>query len=549
MSSEEFDVVNDEMLRKLFEINPDAGTRFGMHDPYDGMLPHGGLRRLEDTAGLLTTWLRKAERIAGSGGLDDDQEISLEVLRMSEALQRFAVEDYPQWQMFPEATEVPGTSLFLMMIRRYGTPEQRASWTSARVCEIPRYLQEFRDRFRPGKAVRHWTAMATEAAKGFPEFLDVIERYWRGKASQRTASEISKNVARAKEEMRDHLEWLRSLEDHATPDFAMGRESLAKLLRIRGFDMTFEEMLSFGERSLRELKAERDRVAAEIAPGKGSEAALEVMRADSPATFDEAITEVSKEIERAKWFIKDNDVATVDYEATLHILETPSFMTSMVPTAALEMAAPFEEHQQGVLMLTRVSGDELRNLYCRSAIVNTAVHEVYPGHFHQGVVSNKKPWMHQLSLMLIEPDTMVPSWETQEGWGMYCEKMMIDRGFRSTPADRYAMLDYAIWRACRIVFDIGFATGDASLEEMVQMFMKETNSSRETTEAELFGFSRTPGYALSYLTGRQMVFDLKADLVRELGGSFDEKRFHDLMAESGNLPFHLARRAVAAGMR
>jgi uncharacterized protein (DUF885 family) len=44
-----------------------------------------------------------------------------------------------------------------------------------------------------------------------------------------------------------------------------------------------------------------------------------------------------------------------------------------------------------------------------------------------------------------------------------------------------------------------------------------------------------------------MVLDLKRNLVTELGGRFDERRFHDLMAESGNLPFHLAKRAVRRG--
>jgi uncharacterized protein (DUF885 family) len=80
------------------------------------------------------------------------------------------------------------------------------------------------------------------------------------------------------------------------------------------------------------------------------------------------------------------------------------------------------------------------------------------------------------------------------------------------------------------------------------MFMRETGSPRDVVSSEVLGFSRTPGYGLSYLTGRQMVFGLKEDLMTEMGGAFVEKRFHDLMAENGNLPFHLARRAVRHGL-
>ncbi|MGD9963337.1 MAG: DUF885 family protein, partial [Thermoplasmata archaeon] len=151
-------------------------------------------------------------------------------------------------------------------------------------------------------------------------------------------------------------------------------------------------------------------------------------------------------------------------------------------------------------------------------------------------------------LMLIGPDTMIPSWETQEGWGMYCEKMMLDKGFKSSLADWHAMLDFAIWRACRIIYDVQLARGETSPDMAVRQFMKETNSSMKVASDDVLGFAKTPGYGLSYLTGRQMVFDLKADLVRELGGSFNEKRFHDLLATNGNLPFHLARDAVMRGL-
>ncbi len=548
MGSEGFDALNEGKLRELFRINPDVATRFGMHDPYDGMLPHGGVRRLEDTAALLTSWLREAEKVAGAEELDADQRISLEVLRMGEALQRFSIEDYPLWQHFPEATEVPGGALLLMLIRDYATPDDKVTWMASRIGEIPRYLEQYEARFRPGRPAKAWTSMAVGSAEHMPEFLTFIEGHFGPEVPDRLRADLSKSVARARESLQDHLEWLRNLEERAEPGFAMGPENLTKLLRIRGFAMGPDEVLAFGEASLKRLKAERDLVSAKMAPGRPVEAAATLMRADAPADFDLAFEETRREVERARRFVIDNDIASTDYEATLHIVRTPEFMEKAIPTAALEMAAPFEERQQGILMLTRATGEALGDLYSRASIANLAVHEAYPGHFHQGVVSNGKPWMHQLSLMLIEPDTMVPSWETQEGWGMYCEKMMLDRGFRTTLADHHAMLDYAIWRACRIIYDINLARGDATVEEMVRMFMRETGSPRDVAQDEVLGFSRTPGYGLSYLTGRQMVFDLKADLVRTLGGGFVEKRFHDLMAENGNLPFHLAERAVRAGM-
>lgn len=547
MSSGEFDSLNDEMVRELFRVNPDAGTRFGMHDPYDGLLPHGGFKRLEGTADLMTSWLRRAEKVAASEALDEDQRTSLEVLRMSEALQRFAIDDYPQWRMYPEAAEVPGGVLVLMLIRDYATPEKKVTWMSSRIAEIPRYFEEFRTRFNPGKPVKHWTRTSIESAEDLPVFLEFLDGRFKDEVPARLAADLSKNIARAREAVKEHIDWLVNLEEHAVPEFAMGPDNLTKLLKIRGLALAPDQVLAFGEASLKSLRAERAEVETRMAPGRGPEAAITLMKDDAPATFDDAFAEIILEAERARRFVIENDIATADYDSKLHIVETPSFMASAIPTAALEMAAPFEERQQGILMLTRASGDALRDIYSRASISNLVIHEAYPGHFHQGVASNKKPWMHQLSLMLIEPDTMIPSWETQEGWGMYCEKMMLDRGFKSSLADQHAMLDFAIWRACRIVYDVKLARGEISLEEAIRLFMKETNSSRKVAQDDVFGFAKTPGYGLSYLTGRQMVLDLKASLVKTLGGGFNEKRFHDLLATNGNLPFHLARKAVMRG--
>jgi hypothetical protein len=547
MGSEEFGALNDAMVREMFRLNPDAGTRFGMHDPYDGMLPHGGPRRLEQTAELFTEWLRRAERVASSEEFDQDETISVEVLRMTEAIMRFARDDFPLWEMYPEATEVPGGALLLMLARNYSTPEKKAEWTASRVGEIPRYLEEFRARFRPGRPAKEWAEMSVKAAKDFPRFLEFLGTHYGRDAPERIRADLSKNIARATEALKEHEEWIANLKEHAAPGFAMGPERLDKLLRLRGYRQTADQVLAFGEASLAQLKAERDRVRSEMAPGRPPEEAVETIRADSPSDFDKAFAEAKAEVERAKRFVIDNDIATLDYDAELHVLETPDFMSSSITSAALEMAAPFDQRQQGILMLTRVTGEALRDQYSRASMGNLAVHEAFPGHFHQGVMSNRKPWMHQLSLIPIEPDTIVPSWETQEGWGMYCERMMLDRGFRTSLADAHAMLDYAIWRACRIIYDVKLARGEATLGEMVRMFRRETGSPQNVVRGEVLGFSRMPGYGLSYLTGRQMVFDLKRDLLKELGGAFSEKRFHDLMSLNGNLPFHLASGAVRNG--
>jgi uncharacterized protein (DUF885 family) len=81
------------------------------------------------------------------------------------------------------------------------------------------------------------------------------------------------------------------------------------------------------------------------------------------------------------------------------------------------------------------------------------------------------------------------------------------------------------------------------------MVTKEASTPYDAALSDVMGFSRAPGYAVSYLVGRYLVFELKREFQNELGPEFDEKKFHDLLAENGNLPFYLARKAVRLGLR
>ncbi len=548
MSSQEFDDLNKKMLPRFFSVNPDAATLFGMHDPYDGMLPHGGVKRIKDTLSLFREWERSASETAKEGALSEDQEISLEILGMCKRLIRFALNDYPEWKMFPEACEMPGVILFLMLSREYAPYEQRAAWLSSRIGQMPRFLKEFRTRYRPGKPVRPWTRHALSTCRGFPDFLTFIEKHSEKRISKNLAGELSRNVAAANDALAEHLTWLEGLMERATDDFAMGRKNLEKLLKIRGFTLTQDEILDLANAGLEEMRAERDQAARRISPDDPSKA-IRTIRDDCAETFALALDETRREMARAKRWIVDHGVCTIDYEGDVLVKETPPFLRTGVTTAALLMPAVFDQGSPGIYLITQPEAVEDMKQECnRSAIVNTTVHEAYPGHYHQGAMSFKKPWMHQLHHMTMTTDTMVCAYETMEGWAHYCEKMMFEKGYAANDKSYYVMLDYAIWRACRAIHDVRLCRGDAKVDEMVEFFMKETDSSKETAEGDVIGFSRTPAYALSYFTGRHLVLKLKKDLEMELGSRFDERSFHDLLAMNGNLPFHMAERVVRKGM-
>lgn len=548
MTSRTFEELNERMLKRIFEVNPHLATQFGKHDPYDFHLPDGSEKRLTDTMEILDEWFAEASSIASNETLSFDERISFEVLRMACDAHRFVIEDYPLWQMSPDALEIPGYVFLVMISRDYGPFEKRMEAVTSRIEEMPRYLRQFRTRFEGGsQPVRLWTESAISSCTGFPGFLGSLIRSSEGKLRDDAMIRLRRAVERALEENAVHLNWLKDLLASARSDFHMGREKFLKLLKARGISYTPEEMLHLANRYLAEMKADKLRIAKGMSKAGTLDAAYEIVRDNTARDFDEVLTETQKVVDNAKEFVKEHGLATIDPEAVLKIIETPDFMKDMVTTAATDMPAPFEEVPVGLYIQTRPKTDEeLKGVWNHAMIVNTAVHEAYPGHFHQGVLSNKKPWMHQLLEILMTSDTIVTAYETQEGWAHYCERMMYDQGFERNDDTALIMLDGGIWRAVRVIYDIKLAYGEATVAEMAELLEREANTPLSTAESDVSNFTRAPGYSLSYLMGRHMVFELKKELEVELGRDFDLRKFHDALASYGNLPFTLARKAVRA---
>ncbi len=543
MNTETLEQVHERMLKEFLRINPGVGTAIGLHDPYDRLLPHGGKKRLDDTLALLEGWSATARRQAASQELSGEDSLHLDVLSMSTDILRFATDDYPLWKMLPDCLEDIGGLLFLTASRAYAPLETRARSITCRLRLIPDHLKQFRTRFDPGEPVRLWTGMAIESCDNFPGLLGFVKDTFKDCDSE--YRDVADAVQALEPSVAEHRKWLEQLLDRSSEDFSMGRDRFAKLLEIRKIEMSVDEILALGKDRLEELKQERVRLADRIAPGKGVEEAIRISCGTAPKTFEQALERTREEMESAKEFIIKNDIATIDPEAELRVVETPAFLAPMLPYAALSMASKFDPVQKGEYLVTRPKdSNDLGSHLNEGTIINTSVHEAYPGHFHQGVRSNRKHWMLQFNTMIISFDTFDNGTETCEGWAHYCEKMMFESGHRATDLAAFEMVNGALWRAYRVIADISLACGEASFEEMVELGIKEAGVPRNASEAEVRRYTRSPGQALSYLLGRELLIGFREEMEGQLGDDFDERRFHDLVTDYGELPFSLMRSGV-----
>lgn len=541
MTQDRFDALSEEMFKRYLEINPENGTSFGLHEPYDYHLPHGGLERIYQTLRLMEDWSRKAHEIAKSSELSTEQKMGLRLLDQSIDLQRFVLEDYPFLKMWPDGLELTGNLLFMMFSRDYAPLEERVKAITSRLRELPQHLQQFRTRFDGVRMVRLWVDMSIETCEHLPGFMAFIVGSCKDKVPDSVLKDLMSAVAEAEKAVITQLDWLKANRETANGAFPMGDKNLARLLELRGIPFTPEELLELGHGYLKEFKEERRRVASRIAPGKTVEEVAKIVQKSAPMTFEDALDATRREILSAKEFIVQNGICTVDPDAKLEVLETPDFLAPVLPYAALYGPSRFDKEQIGQYIVTRPKNPANLAVNLNYAtLANTAVHEAYPGHFHQGVETNKRHWMLQLTAA----EAPIAGIESVEGWALYCEQMMFDHGYKTTDEVAFETLNAAIWRACRIIADVSLAQGTATVEEMIDWMTKETGWARDAMAVEVKRYSRMPTYALSYLTGRHLIMEFRKEVERRCGKDFNERRFHDLVAAYGCLPFNLLREAL-----
>ena len=167
-----------------------------------------------------------------------------------------------------------------------------------------------------------------------------------------------------------------------------------------------------------------------------------------------------------------------------------------------------------------------RSLYNMPALT---VHEAVPG--------------HHLQIMMAAELEGLPSFRTRfyisafgEGWGLYSEYLGEEMGMYATPYDRFGRYTYEMWRACRLVVDVGLHYKGWTRQEAVDFLAGNTALSLHEVNTEIDRYIGWPGQALSYKMGEITIKDLRKQAETTLGDQFDIKEFHKRILKNGSVP-------------
>jgi uncharacterized protein (DUF885 family) len=97
-----------------------------------------------------------------------------------------------------------------------------------------------------------------------------------------------------------------------------------------------------------------------------------------------------------------------------------------------------------------------------------------------------------------------------------------------------------LWRAVRVVLDVGLHTRGMTPAEAVDYMVEHLPIERSSAEAEVRRYCAWPTYQLCYAVGRRELLRLRDAYIDREGGRYRARRFHDELMGYGGLPVSLA---------
>ena len=539
-----FSALTEEFVECMMRHDPVFATAVGIHD-YDHKLPNDSPDGFRERS----AWLRDLEqRLVASvpwEELPPAQRIDYALLRSRIASLRADLEEIKVQARNPSYyPEVVLRGLFLLMTRPFAPLEERKEAVLGRMMAVRDYFTAAQPNLQ--RVPERLIEVAIEVVDTGPEFVDgamnsLIESF---PGERERIEEAAKRARIGFVEYKDFLE--HEARNRIGGSFAIGERWMNfKLEREHLVPMNCAALEAFGREHVESTRRQIEEAAQAVDKDKSWRELIEEARKrhPEPAKLREAY---AAEVERARRFVEEKRIAPLP-AGKLEIADTPAFERPTTPYASYLQPGPFDEDSTGYFFVTPVdtsrkkaAQEEQIRGHNYLALSLTVVHEAWPGHHLQLVHAvNSGTRLRRLA------DNPVFA----EGWATYCEELMVEQGFHLDPLARVHQLKDQLWRACRVVLDVGLHTGKMTFEEAVDYLVEQAMLERPNAESEVKRYIQTPTQPSSYLVGKHQILEMRDEAKRRMGARFNLYDFHKALLSSGTVPPALARMELEESLK
>jgi uncharacterized protein (DUF885 family) len=180
-----------------------------------------------------------------------------------------------------------------------------------------------------------------------------------------------------------------------------------------------------------------------------------------------------------------------------------------------------------------------------SQAYRSSLHGLTAWMLHEGVPG------HHLQIALAQERFDLPMFRRRddvttfvEGWALYAERLGAEMGIYQTREERVQQLSFEMWRACRLVMDVGIHWKGWSADRASACLKENTALSMRSIDSETQRYIAWPAQALAYKIGELRIVKIRADAEQALGSRFDIREFHDALIGSGPMPLDILERRM-----
>jgi uncharacterized protein (DUF885 family) len=511
----------EKFFRAAWELSPQDAAELGLRE-YRGKLgpndPDSHRRRIR----LFAQTLPLIEALpAGEGDDWTDRRAFLAYLRTGLFFHR----EHPRWQLDPQThSGTAVNAVFHLLVRHAENLRSVTPDILSLLADIPRFLEEGRACLR--RPVPLWTKLAVRSSTHAATFIE--------QAAAQIVT-LAKSPARARrlfadaaDAFRTYARRLEKIPIGTANGFAVGSTNFEFLLRERmGTDATAAELLAEGHRLVASVSVELKHEARKFGRCPAHET-IERLRDEWQPSASDLLTEYRSVTAQIKEQLGSAGLVGLPRGEKLKVVPVPDFLREQFPTAAYSAPGPFDADQTGIFWVNDLSKHAKGDAARRAEIAQhfglelTCAHEAYPGHHLQFIVQNRHP--SRLRRMFSHAIFY-------EGWTLWCEKLCIEKKIYRAPHARLIQLHDALWRAHRILVDIGLHTGGLSHAGAVKHLVEHVGFTKSRAAADVNWYTAAPTVPMSYLLGRQRVIALHAAHRGSL------RQFNNWLLSHGAVPF------------
>jgi len=540
----------EEYFATAFANSPSWGTQSGFHQ-YDAQLEDLSAAALSKFEKSLVSFREKFAN-PDFNQLERDKRLDLAMIEANISANLLDLQQLHSLERDPDKyPSLIADSVFALAKRNFAPVNERFASAIARIEKAPAVLEAGKANLIPDEVPPIYCQIALEQLPGTVDlFKKTIPDAFRD-ADPALKDRFNRANEKLIAALGDYQVFIKEkVMPKAKGKFPIGADAYAKKLAYDEMeDEKLDVILASGYKELKRLQVRFKDLAHEIDPKVSVRECFDNIASDHPSP-DKLVPATADVLDRISKFVVDKKIATIPSTDRVTVAESPSFMRALT-FASMDTPGPYEDKaKEAFYYVTPVEPEwdkkhieEHMRFFSYPDLINTSVHEAYPGHYVQFL------WVKHAPSKVRK---LLGCSSNAEGWAHYCEEMMIEEGLPAaiSPGDtmaqkKLAMIQVhdALLRACRYIVGIEMHTRSMTYDQGIKFFEEEGFMEKANAERETKRGTKDPTY-LVYTLGKLKILAIRDRYKAKMGDKFSLLDFHDKFLKCGFPPLKVVEAEV-----